>query len=150
MSEIYKACFDILQRTQSIFEFYLKDINFFSQSLVNALSAFGISIDWVTLDVILPVGISFYTFQALTIDVYKKQIEACKDPIAFCAFISFFPQLVAGPIERAENPLTQIMKKRSLDYELAIDGCKQIIWGFFKPMHNTLLHSHSITMNIFK
>ena len=131
-----------------IFKYY----NFFSQSLVNALSAFGISIDWVTLDVILPVGISFYTFQALsyTIDVYKKQIEACKDPIAFCAFISFFPQLVAGPIERAENLLTQIIKKRSFDFELAIDGCKQIIWGFFKPMHNTLLHSHSITMNIFK
>lgn len=115
-----------------IFKYY----NFFSQSLVNALSAFGISIDWVTLDVILPVGISFYTFQALsyTIDVYKKQIEACKDPIAFCAFISFFPQLVAGPIERAENLLTQIMKKRSFDYELAIDGCKQIIWGFFKKI----------------
>ena len=115
-----------------IFKYY----NFFSQSLLNALSAFGISIDWVTLDVILPVGISFYTFQALsyTIDVYKKQIEACKDPIAFSAFISFFPQLVAGPIERAENLLTQIMKKRSFDYELAIDGCKQIIWGFFKKI----------------
>ena len=84
----------------------------------------------------LPLGISFYTFHALsyTIDVYKKQIEACKDPIAFCAFISFFPQLVAGPIERAENLLTQIMKKRSFDYELAIDGCKQIIWGFFKKI----------------
>lgn len=115
-----------------IFKYY----NFFSQSLADALSAFGITVDWVTLDIILPVGISFYTFQALSysIDVYRKEIPACKDPIAFFAFIAFFPQLVAGPIERAGNLLVQMQGKRSFEYSQAIDGCKQIAWGFFKKI----------------
>ena len=97
---------------------------------------FHISADGILLNVILPVGISFYTFQALSysIDVYKRKIEPTMDIIAFFAFISFFPQLVAGPIERATNLLPQFLKKRAFDYNLAIDGGRQILWGLFKKI----------------
>lgn len=89
-----------------------------------------------TLKVILPVGISFYTFQALSysIDVYRKKIEPTKDIIAFFAFISFFPQLVAGPIERATNLLPQFLQKRTFSYEQGVDGMRQILWGLFKKI----------------
>lgn len=84
----------------------------------------------------LPVGISFYTFQALsyTIDVYQHKIKPTYDIVAFFAFISFFPQLVAGPIERATNLLPQFLKVRSFSYEQAVDGMRQILWGLFKKM----------------
>jgi D-alanyl-lipoteichoic acid acyltransferase DltB (MBOAT superfamily) len=86
--------------------------------------------------VILPVGISFYTFQALSysIDVYRGKIEPTKDIIAFFAFISFFPQLVAGPIERATNLLPQFLRKREFRYDNAIDGLRQFLWGLFKKI----------------
>jgi D-alanyl-lipoteichoic acid acyltransferase DltB (MBOAT superfamily) len=86
--------------------------------------------------IILPVGISFYTFQALsyTIDVYQKKIHPTTDVIEFFAYISFFPQLVAGPIERATNLLPQFQKERSFDYVKSIDGCRQMLWGFFKKL----------------
>lgn len=97
---------------------------------------FHISTDGLLLKVILPVGISFYTFQALSysIDVYRKKIEPTKDIITFFAFISFFPQLVAGPIERATNLLPQFLKKREFGYDIAIDGVRQILWGLFKKL----------------
>lgn len=95
-------------------------------SLVNSLS----------LKIILPVGISFYTFQALSysIDVYRGNIKPTKDIIAFFAFISFFPQLVAGPIERATNLLPQFLQKRTFSYEQGVDGMRQILWGLFKKI----------------
>ena len=97
---------------------------------------FGIESDFLLLHLILPVGISFYTFQALSysIDVYRKQIEPTHDIISFTAFLSFFPQLVAGPIERATNLLPQFQKKRSFDYATAVDGMRQILWGLFKKI----------------
>ena len=97
---------------------------------------FGIESDFLLLHLILPVGISFYTFQALSysIDVYRKQIAPCHDIVAFTAFLSFFPQLVAGPIERATNLLPQFQKKRSFDYAQAVDGMRQILWGLFKKI----------------
>jgi D-alanyl-lipoteichoic acid acyltransferase DltB (MBOAT superfamily) len=97
---------------------------------------FDIESDFLLLHLILPVGISFYTFQALSysIDVYRKQIEPCHDIVAFTAFLSFFPQLVAGPIERATNLLPQFYKKRSFDYATAVDGMRQILWGLFKKI----------------
>ena len=100
------------------------------------MTSLGIMTDWVTLDIILPVGISFYTFQALSysIDAYRGKIKATRDIVAFFAYISFFPQLVAGPIERATNLLPQILRKRQFEYNSAIDGCRQILWGFFKKM----------------
>ena len=97
---------------------------------------FGIESDFLLLHLILPVGISFYTFQALSysIDVYRKQIEPTHDIVAFTAFLSFFPQLVAGPIERATNLLPQFQKKRTFDYTQAVDGMRQILWGLFKKI----------------
>lgn len=97
---------------------------------------FHISTNGLLLKVILPVGISFYTFQALSysIDVYRGKIEPTRDVVAFFAFISFFPQLVAGPIERATNLLPQFLKRREFDFDTAIDGLRQILWGLFKKM----------------
>ena len=97
---------------------------------------FHISSDRLLLKVILPVGISFYTFQALSysIDVYRGKCEPTNDIIAFFAFISFFPQLVAGPIERATNLLPQFLKKREFDYDAAVDGMRLILWGLFKKI----------------
>ena len=115
-----------------VFKYY----NFFAESLAGLLSVFGFQADFVTLNVILPVGISFYTFQALSysIDVYKGKIKATDDIVEFFAYISFFPQLVAGPIERATNLLPQFQKDRSFDYAKAVDGMRQMLWGFFKKM----------------
>lgn len=115
-----------------VFKYY----NFFAESLQHLLSEFGFNADFVTLKIILPVGISFYTFQALsyTIDVYRGKIAATRDVISFFAYISFFPQLVAGPIERATNLLPQIQSKRTFDYGQAVDGIEQIVWGLFKKM----------------
>jgi len=89
-----------------------------------------------TLKVILPVGISFYTFQALSysIDVYRKNIEPTRDIVAFFAYVAFFPQLVAGPIERATNLLPQFLQKRTFSYEQGVDGMRQILWGLFKKI----------------
>lgn len=97
---------------------------------------FGIESDFLLLHLILPVGISFYTFQALSysIDVYRKQIQPTHDIVAFTAFLSFFPQLVAGPIERATNLLPQFQRKRYFDYTQAVDGMRQILWGLFKKI----------------
>lgn len=97
---------------------------------------FGINTSRLLLRVILPVGISFYTFQALSysIDVYRGNIKPTKDIIVFFAFISFFPQLVAGPIERATNLLPQFMQNRTFHYEQGVDGMRQIVWGLFKKI----------------
>lgn len=115
-----------------IFKYY----NFFGENLQALFQAFGLQLDWVTLDILLPVGISFYTFQALsyTIDVYQHKLKPTHDIVAFFAFISFFPQLVAGPIERATNLLPQFLKTRKFDYAQATDGMRQILWGLFKKM----------------
>lgn len=115
-----------------IYKYY----DFFVSNLKQLFDYLGFQMDDITLKLVLPVGISFYTFQALSysIDVYRKKIAASKDPIAFFAFISFFPQLVAGPIERATNLLPQFIKKRNFDYSKSVDGCRQILWGFFKKI----------------
>lgn len=115
---------------------FFKYYNFFLENFITAFSFFGMQINASSLQIILPVGISFYTFQTLsyTIDVYKKKLEPTKDLIAFSAFVSFFPQLVAGPIERATNLLPQFYKKRELIYANAVNGLRQILWGFFKKI----------------
>lgn len=115
---------------------FFKYYNFFLDNFVAAFSFFGQEIQPNTLNIILPVGISFYTFQTLsyTIDVYKKKLEPTEDFIAFSAFVCFFPQLVAGPIERATNLLPQFYKKRTFEYDKAVDGMRQILWGLFKKV----------------
>jgi len=115
---------------------FFKYYNFFVESFASTFSFFGRDINVNTLDIILPVGISFYTFQTLSysIDIYKKKLEPTKNFITFSAFVSFFPQLVAGPIERATNLLPQFYKKREFDLHLAVDGMRQILWGLFKKI----------------
>jgi D-alanyl-lipoteichoic acid acyltransferase DltB (MBOAT superfamily) len=115
---------------------FFKYFNFFVDSFVEAFASFGIQLHARTLNVILPVGISFYTFQTLsyTIDVYRKKLEPTRDVIAFFTFVAFFPQLVAGPIERAINLLPQFYTKRTFDLDQARDGVKQILWGLFKKI----------------
>jgi len=115
---------------------FFKYYNFFIENFTTAFSFFGNEIQPNSLNIILPVGISFYTFQTLSysIDVYRKKLEPTKDFIAFSAFVSFFPQLVAGPIERATNLLPQFYKKRTFEYSKAADGMRQILWGLFKKI----------------
>ena len=115
---------------------FFKYFNFFIESFQHAFLFFGASFNGTSLNIILPVGISFYTFQTLsyTIDVYRNKIEPTKNVFSFFAFVSFFPQLVAGPIERATNLLPQFYLKRKFNHYNAVDGMRQILWGFFKKI----------------
>lgn len=115
---------------------FFKYYNFFLDNFIAAFSFFDQEIQGNSLNIILPVGISFYTFQTMsyTIDVYHRKLEPTKDLIAFSAFVSFFPQLVAGPIERATHLLPQFYRKRTFDYSNAVDGMRQILWGLFKKL----------------
>lgn len=116
----------------AVFKYY----NFFADSFAEMMSQFGMQIDPWTIQVILPVGISFYTFHGLSyvIDIYYDRIPAERNFVEYAVFVSFFPLLVAGPIERATHLLPQIKKARSFDYSKAIDGLRQILWGLFKKM----------------
>jgi D-alanyl-lipoteichoic acid acyltransferase DltB (MBOAT superfamily) len=115
---------------------FFKYYNFFLENLISAFTFFGSPLEVRTLNIILPVGISFYTFQTLSysIDVYRGQLKPTRDFIAFSAFVSFFPQLVAGPIERATHLLPQFYTKRKFEYNKAVDGMRQILWGLFKKV----------------
>ena len=115
-----------------VFKYY----NFFADSFADGLSLLGIKASFGTLEVILPVGISFYTFHGLSyvIDLYYNKIKPERNFIDYSVFVSFFPLLVAGPIERATHLLPQILKKREFDYSKAIDGLRQILWGLFKKI----------------
>lgn len=115
-----------------IFKYY----NFFTASFAEAIANFGFEINPWTLKIILPVGISFYTFHGLSyvIDLYNDKIKPEKNLITYSVFVSFFPLLVAGPIERATHLLPQIKKHRIFDYSKAVDGLRQILWGLFKKM----------------
>ncbi|MEI7597407.1 MAG: MBOAT family O-acyltransferase [Bacteroidota bacterium] len=115
-----------------VFKYY----NFFAESFADALSQIGLQANPLSLKVILPVGISFYTFHGLSyvIDIYKDRIKPEKDFITYSVFVSFFPLLVAGPIERATHLLPQIKTKRQFDYLKAVDGLRQMLWGLFKKI----------------
>lgn len=115
---------------------YFKYANFFIEGWIDAWSGLGVEVHLSTLQIMLPVGISFYTFQTLSysIDVYRRKIEPTRDLIAFGAFVSFFPQLVAGPIERASSLLPQISNRRQFEHKLASSGMKLILWGMFKKV----------------
>lgn len=115
---------------------FFKYYNFFIDNFIAGFSFVGMQFNPSHLNIILPVGISFYTFQTMSysIDIYKRKLEPTKDFIVFSAFVSFFPGLVAGPIERAVNLLPQFKTERSFSYNNAVDGCRQILWGFFKKV----------------
>jgi len=115
-----------------VFKYY----NFFADSFADAIANFGLHVNPWTLKVILPVGISFYTFHGLSyvIDIYKDRIKAEKNFLDYSVFVCFFPLLVAGPIERATHLLPQIQRNRKFDYNRAVDGLRQILWGLFKKV----------------
>lgn len=129
-----------------------KYFGFFIDSFAELLELLGMNANISTLKILLPVGISFYTFQTLsyTIDIYRKQLEPTEDLLSFLAFVSFFPQLVAGPIERAKDLLPQFFKVREFSYPLAVDGLRQILWGFFKKVviaDNCAIYANDIFNN---
>ena len=132
---------------------FFKYFNFFAENFYAAFTFFGQPVaDPFLLKVILPIGISFYTFQSLSysIDCYRRKLEPTKDIVAFFAFVSFFPQLVAGPIERARNLLPQFKRSRKFDYENATDGMRQILWGLFKKIviaDNCAVYANDIFLN---
>lgn len=113
----------------AVFKYY----NFFANELVELLQLFGLTITLSSLQIILPVGISFYTFHGLSyvLDIYKNKIKPEKNFITYSLFVSFFPLLVAGPIERATHLLPQLTVARKFNYSLAVDGLRQIFWGLF-------------------
>ncbi|MEP7108253.1 MAG: MBOAT family O-acyltransferase [Ferruginibacter sp.] len=115
-----------------VFKYY----NFFATSFTEAIATLGLKVNPWTLKVILPVGISFYTFHGLSyvIDIYRNRIKAEMNFIDYAVFVSFFPLLVAGPIERATHLLPQIRRKRNFEYTKAVDGLRQILWGLFKKI----------------
>lgn len=115
---------------------FFKYYNFFVDSFVQAFASLGLETSAYSLQIILPVGISFYTFQTMSysLDIYRQRLKPTRDPFAFFAFVAFFPQLVAGPIERASNLLPQFLTTRKFDYTKAADGMRQMLWGFFKKI----------------
>lgn len=129
-----------------------KYFNWFLDSLYDTVPGLQVVLGFNTLDIILPVGISFYTFQTLsyTIDIYKGKLKPTKNLIAFAAFVSFFPQLVAGPIEKAKNLLPQFFQRRKFEYNEAVNGLKQILWGLFKKVviaDNAAIYANMIFNN---
>ncbi len=115
-----------------VFKYY----NFFAESFAETVSHLGWQVSPLMIDVVLPVGISFYTFHGLSyvIDIYNNRIKAERNFVDYAVFVSFFPLLVAGPIERATHLLPQIKKPRIFDYSKAVDGLRQILWGLFKKV----------------
>lgn len=115
-----------------VFKYY----NFFAESFAELIGYFGLKVNPVMLDIILPVGISFYTFHGLSyvVDIYKDRIKAERNFVEYAVFVSFFPLLVAGPIERATHLLPQIKAKRRFSYPQAVDGLRQILWGLLKKI----------------
>jgi len=115
---------------------FFKYFNFFIASAKRLLGTIGSETEFSSLDIILPVGISFYTFHGLSyvFDIYRGKIEPTKNVVNYCLFVSFFPLLVAGPIERATHLLPHIKAKRTFDYSKAVDGMRQILWGLFKKI----------------
>lgn len=133
---------------------FFKYFDFFSHSLQVLLNKFGMHADFVTLGIVLPVGLSFYTFQAMsyTIDVYQRKLEAVKNPLTYLAYISFFPQLVAGPIERAGHMLPQFTQLKIFNYNNAVAGLRLMLFGYFKksviadnlaPLANIVFDKHA-------
>ncbi|HQH80932.1 MAG TPA: MBOAT family protein, partial [bacterium] len=116
---------------------FFKYFNFFAENLTELLSFFNLTIRPLYLDIILPVGISFYTFQTMSysIDVYRREIKPTRNFLDFALFVSFFPQLVAGPIERAKHLLPQILGERSVTLEKFYDGAAFIFWGLFQKVY---------------
>lgn len=113
---------------------FFKYANFFLENFQQLTQLIGWRVSAPLLKVVLPVGVSFFTFKTLsyTIDIFRWQLKATPNVVAYMAYVAFFPQLLAGPIDRAANLLPQLLAKRAFNYEGAVDGCRQILWGLFK------------------
>ena len=115
---------------------YFKYLNFFAESFINLFNAMGFHVSWSTLKIVLPVGVSFFTFKLISyvIEIHREHIEPCRDFIAFGTFVAFFPTILSGPIDRPGKFLPQLDSPRPFNYDLAVDGCRQILWGMFTKM----------------
>jgi D-alanyl-lipoteichoic acid acyltransferase DltB (MBOAT superfamily) len=115
---------------------YFKYLNFFITSFSDLFSAIGLRTNWSTFNIIMPAGISFFTFKLISylLEIYRKKIKAETDIITFAAYVNFFPTMMAGPIDRPNTFIPQLQKTRVFNYTLAVDGCRQILWGMFKKM----------------
>ena len=116
--------------------FYFKYFNFFIESFASLFNSVGLNANWGTFNIIMPLGISFFTFKLISyiIEIYRGKIEVTKDFVEFATYIAFFPTLLSGPIDRPNIFIPQLLNKRSFNYDLAVDGCRQILWGMFKKM----------------
>lgn len=115
---------------------YFKYLNFFAESFAELLQAIGFHVSWSTLNIILPIGVSFFTFKLISyiIEIHREHIMPCRDLTEFAAYIAFFPTILSGPIDRPDKFLPQMQQTHTLDYTLAADGCRQILWGMFTKM----------------
>lgn len=115
---------------------YFKYFNFFIESFGNLFTSIGLQVNWHTFQILMPLGISFFTFKLISyvIEVHRQHMEPCRDLVAFAVYISFFPTILSGPIDRPKQFLGQLGKVRSFDYSMAVDGSRQILWGMFKKM----------------
>lgn len=115
---------------------YFKYLNFFAQSLADLLAAVGLQVSWSTLNIILPIGVSFFTFKLISyvIEIHREHIMPSRNLTEFAAYVAFFPTILSGPIDRPDKFLPQMKHVHTLDYSLAADGCRQILWGMFTKM----------------
>ncbi len=115
---------------------YFKYLNFFAESVAELLNAIGLNATWTTLNIVLPVGVSFFTFKLIgyVIEIHREHINPCKDFILFGNYIAFFPTILSGPIDRPKNLIPQLGGVKIFNYDLAVDGCRQILWGMFSKM----------------
>lgn len=135
------------------FLLYFKYLNFFIESFAGLFNSFGLRVNWNTFNIIMPLGISFFTFKLISyiIEIHRCKIEPTKNFVEFAAYISFFPTIMSGPIDRPNSFLPQLGIKRPFNYDLAVDGCRQILWGIFKKtiIADTIAdYVNSVWMNI--
>lgn len=127
---------------------YFKYFNFFAESVKELLNAVGFHVSWSALHIILPIGVSFFTFKFISyiIEIHRERIEPCRDFVDFAAYIAFFPTILSGPIDRPGTFLPQLYRSRLFNYDLAMDGFRQILWGMFTKMCIADVMSASIDM----
>ena len=115
---------------------YFKYLNFFAESFALFFNSIGLQVSWATLNIVLPIGVSFFTFKLISyvIEVHREHIQPSRDFIEFGTYVAFFPTILSGPIDRPNTFIPQIKVKRLFNYELAVDGCRQILWGMFTKM----------------
>ena len=115
---------------------YFKYMNFFADSFAQLLNAIGLNVSWATLNIVLPLGVSFFTFKLISyvIEVHREHLQPSKDFIEFGTYVAFFPTILSGPIDRPNKFIPQLQGVRLFNYDMAADGCRQILWGMFTKM----------------